>query len=105
MTIQHTASSVRYITITGSNWGNPTITTSGGAGGMGGTHPWRPRTHAPPIKEKSFYEFLFLPRRCHVSGKRLWLEKAYRIESTDGIINYHPRWYGKEEYMIYQLSK
>lgn len=52
-------------------------------------------------------KFVFLPKRCQVSGKHLWLEYAYRKTSTytgpgDPVVEH--RWYDKHEYVIEKLK-
>lgn len=52
-------------------------------------------------------KFVFLPKRCHVSGKLLWLELAYRKTAMwtgpgDPIVEH--RWYDRHEYIIEQLK-
>ena len=53
-------------------------------------------------------KFVFFPKRCHASGKLLWLELAYRktamwIGPGDAIFEH--RWYSKLEYIIEQLKR
>lgn len=54
------------------------------------------------------YKFLFYPRRCFLSGKLLWLTKAYiRVAMYMGPsdILYEFRYYDKHEYIFYKLRE
>ncbi len=53
------------------------------------------------------YTFAWLPQKCHITGKRLWLEKAYRQTAMimgpgDAIFDF--RWYDKTEFLIARLK-
>jgi len=52
-------------------------------------------------------KFLFFPQRCFISGKRLWLEKAYKSTAMyltpDGTVFEH-RYYDKYEYLMFKLE-
>ena len=53
-------------------------------------------------------KFVFFPKKCSISGKKLWLEYAYRGASvlagpTDSIIDY--KWHDKLEHLIWLLKK
>jgi hypothetical protein len=54
------------------------------------------------------YKFVLWPRECLITGKKLWLEYAYRGCSVltgpgDAIIEY--RWHHKHEHLIWKLKK
>jgi len=51
-------------------------------------------------------KFTYLPKRCYITGKWLWLKKAVRKVALwtgpgDSIFEY--RWYDKDEYLFYKL--
>ena len=53
-------------------------------------------------------KFVFFPKRCHASGKLLWLELAYRktaMWTGPGDAIFEHRWYSKLEYIIEQLKR
>lgn len=53
-------------------------------------------------------KFTFIPRRCHVSGKRLWLTYAYRrtaMWTGPGDPIFEHRWYDKIEFIIERLKE
>ena len=51
--------------------------------------------------------FAWLPKRCYLSDKRLWLQFAYRkvaMWTGPGEPVFEYRWYHKDEYLIAQLK-
>lgn len=53
-------------------------------------------------------KFVWLPKTCHVSGKKLWLENAYRetaIFTGPGDPIFENRWYSKVEFLILNLKR
>lgn len=53
-------------------------------------------------------KFAWLPKTCHISGKRIWLKKAYRMTRMitgpgDPIFEY--RWHDKNAHIIWQLTR
>lgn len=54
------------------------------------------------------YKFLFLPKKCFISGKTLWLQRVYKRTAMymgpDDTVFEH-RYYDKHEYLINQLKK
>lgn len=68
------------------------------------------------IYDNRFYErasspilkFLWLPETCHLTGKRLWLKKAYRLTrmiTGPGDPVFEHRWHDKNAHIIWQLKK
>ena len=52
-------------------------------------------------------KFTFVPRRCHFTGRILWLEHAYQQTSMltgpgDPIFDY--RWYDKDEFLLAKIK-
>jgi hypothetical protein len=62
-----------------------------------------------PFKEcrtTTKYTFAFFPHKCHSSGKRIWLRRAYRqtaIEHWSDGPDYHHRWFTPVEYTLGRL--
>lgn len=53
------------------------------------------------------YKFSLLPRKCHLSGKDLFLKNAYRQASLyagPGYPEYEYRWYDKNEFVIAKIK-
>lgn len=53
-------------------------------------------------------KFAWLPQTCHISGKRIWLKKGYRLTRFitgpgDTIFEY--RWHDKNAHIIWQLTR
>lgn len=53
-------------------------------------------------------KFVWLPERCNISGKRIWLEYAYELTAMwtgpgDPIFEY--RWHNKNEHIIWKLKR
>lgn len=55
------------------------------------------------------YKFAWFPKTCHISGKRIWLKKGYRLTrfitgpDNDALFDY--RWHDKFEHIIWNLKK
>jgi hypothetical protein len=54
------------------------------------------------------YKFAWFPQICHLSGKRIWLKKGYRLTRIitgpgDSIFEY--RWHDKNEHIIWKLKQ
>jgi hypothetical protein len=54
------------------------------------------------------FKFAWLPKKCHISGKRIWLEYGYRLTRIitgpgDSLFEY--RWHDKIEHMIWKLKQ
>jgi hypothetical protein len=54
------------------------------------------------------YKFAWLPVTCYITGKRIWLKKAYRLTRIitgpgDSIIEY--RWHDKNAHIIWELKR
>lgn len=53
------------------------------------------------------YEISFLPRRCHLSSKLIWLKFGYKqiaIWTGPGEDLYECRWYNKDEFLIAKIK-
>jgi hypothetical protein len=53
------------------------------------------------------YKFTFLPKTCHITGKRLWLKNAYRqtaIITGSGESIFEFRLYNKYKFLIARLK-
>lgn len=53
-------------------------------------------------------KFAWLPETCHISGKRIWLKRGYRLTRMitgpgDTIFEY--RWHDKNAHIIWQLTR
>lgn len=53
-------------------------------------------------------KFALLPRQCHITKRRIWLENAYCItagyRAGDNDYLYEHRWYDKDEYLVARLK-
>ncbi len=53
-------------------------------------------------------KFAWLPKTCHISGKRIWLKYAYRmtrIITGPGESIFEYRWHDKNAHIIWQLTR
>ena len=53
------------------------------------------------------YKFVWLPKKCHITNKNLWLKKAYRQTAMwtgpgDSMFEY--RWYDRNEFLTARLK-
>jgi len=56
---------------------------------------------------KKEFKFLFFPKRCCVTGKKMWLTKAYKrtaMWTGPGEPLYEHRWYDKDQYLFLMLK-
>jgi len=54
------------------------------------------------------YKFTYLPKKCIISKRILWLKKAYcgtRIITGPAILIREKKWLSKEEYMLKALTE
>jgi hypothetical protein len=54
------------------------------------------------------YKFAWLPHRCDISGKRIWLEYAYRmtrIITGPGESIFEYRWHDKNTHIMWKLKR
>jgi len=54
------------------------------------------------------YKFAWLPHRCDISGKRIWLEYAYRmtrIITGPGESIFEYRWHDKNTHIMWKLTR
>jgi len=52
-------------------------------------------------------KFTLIPRQCYLTGRTMWLEKAYCVTamwSGPGSPAYEIRWYDKDEYLVAVLK-
>jgi hypothetical protein len=54
------------------------------------------------------FKFSWFPEKCHLSGKRIWLKRGYRLTRIltgpgDPIFIY--RWHDKNEHLIWMLTR
>ena len=53
-------------------------------------------------------KFALFPRQCHITKRRIWLEKAYCITASYGsggnIFLGEYRWYDKDAYIVAKLK-
>jgi hypothetical protein len=52
--------------------------------------------------------FAWLPKKCHISGKRIWLKYGYRLTrmiSGPGDTLFLYRWHDKNEHIIWKLKQ
>lgn len=52
-------------------------------------------------------KFVFFPRRCHLSGKYIWLKRGYKktaMYTGPGDPIFEHRWFSKDEYLIAKLK-
>lgn len=52
-------------------------------------------------------KFTWVPKKCHITGKKLWLQNAYKQTAVwaspdDSIFEY--RWYDKDEFLIARIK-
>ena len=53
-------------------------------------------------------KFAWLPERCNLTGRRIWLEKAYRmtrIITGPGESIFEYRWHDKNAHIIWKLTR
>jgi hypothetical protein len=53
-------------------------------------------------------KFAWLPKTCDISGKRIWLKKAYRmtrIITGPGESIFEYRWHDKNTHIIWKLTR
>jgi hypothetical protein len=54
-------------------------------------------------------QYLWWPRRCHISGRLMWLEMAYKGVligyGYDGNLSYDTRYHSTVEHLIWLLKK
>lgn len=53
------------------------------------------------------YKFVWFPKRCHISNKKLWLKYAYvqtALWTGPGDEIFENRWYDKNEFLIARLK-
>jgi len=53
-----------------------------------------------------YYKFAWLPHKCQLSGKRIWLKTAYRgmaVYTGPGDPVYEYKWLTKEDFMLARL--
>jgi len=54
------------------------------------------------------YKFAWLPKLCHLTGKRIWLTKGYRITrmyTGPGNPVFEHRWHDKNAHIIWKLRQ
>lgn len=66
--------------------------------------------YSDPFWTRAIWELTFAlwPRRCSQSGKRIWMEYAYRGEARwygPGDPVYETQWHSQAEHMIWLLKK
>ncbi len=52
-------------------------------------------------------KFTWAPKKCHLTGKKLWLQKAYKqtaMWSGPGDALFEYRWYNRTEFLIERLK-
>lgn len=52
-------------------------------------------------------KFAFTPKKCHISGKRIWFKKAYKqtaMWTGPGDPAFEHRWYNKDEFLIAKIK-
>ena len=52
-------------------------------------------------------KFAIFPKKCHLTGKRIWLTKAYKqtaMWTGPGDPAFEYRWYDKKEFLIARLK-
>jgi hypothetical protein len=62
----------------------------------------------PRHKISTQLKFCLWPRRCYISGKRLWLKKAYKetaMWTGPGDPVYESRWYDRYEFIMLTLKQ
>ena len=53
-------------------------------------------------------KFAWLPKTCHISGKRIWLKMGYRMTrmiTGPGDPIFEHRWHDKIEHIIWKLKR
>jgi len=53
-------------------------------------------------------KFTFLPKQCNLTGNRIWLKYAYRINAVwtgPGTPVVETRWHNKNEHIIWKLKQ
>ena len=53
-------------------------------------------------------KFALWPRRCVISGRRIWLERAYQGTATytgPGEPVYEHHWHGRVEHLLWSLTR
>ena len=53
-------------------------------------------------------KFAWLPKTCHISGKRIWLKRGYRMTrmiTGPGDPIFEHRWHDKMEHIIWKLKR
>jgi hypothetical protein len=54
------------------------------------------------------YKFTWFPKKCHLTGNRLWLKKAYRmtrIITGPGESIFEYRWHDKNAHIMWLLKR
>jgi len=52
------------------------------------------------------YKFVWFPKRCYLSGKKVWLKKAYcqiAMYTGPGDHVFEYRWYSKSEFLMAKI--
>ena len=69
-----------------------------------------PQVYTPDpyyIRAKFVKRFAFLPHKCHLSGRWIWMEWAIRGEENEsgwaGSLSYY-RWFDKGEHLIWMMK-
>lgn len=53
-------------------------------------------------------KFIWLPKYCHFSGQRLWLQYAYRqtaMYTGPGDAIFEERWYSKNQFLLARIKE
>ena len=53
------------------------------------------------------YKFALTPQKCYITGKRLWLKKAYMqtaMWTGPGDPAFEYRWYDKDEFLLARIK-
>ena len=53
------------------------------------------------------YKFALMPKKCYLTGKRLWLKKAYKQTAMwlgPGDAAFEYRWYDKDEFLVARIK-
>lgn len=72
------------------------------------THSCRTQDHFYNRCVGTTLKFVWLPKYCDISGKRIWLEYAYRLTGLwtgPGDNIFENRWHKKGEHIIWKLTK
>lgn len=54
------------------------------------------------------YKFAWLPKKCYLTGKRIWLTYGYRLTriiAGPGDTLFEYRWHDKNEHIIWKLKQ